>query len=104
MSQIHQKYTAGKLSNSTTEPITLSGKYIWDGTHDSDFPESIQDGTMEEFKHEATTDDEPPNKTSGTIAALVYKGRDDGTKWVVAWSNPVGSDSKVFFYTVFNPI
>ncbi|TYG70484.1 hypothetical protein ES288_D05G317800v1 [Gossypium darwinii] len=66
-----QKYTMGKLWNSTSETVTLSGK---------------------KFTHDAVTEQ---NDVPGSMVGLVYKLH-DGTRWIVAWSNPQGEDSKVY--------
>ncbi|MBA0866128.1 hypothetical protein Goshw_018165, partial [Gossypium schwendimanii] len=76
-----QKYTMGKLWNSTSETVTLSGKKVWQGSHDADFPETIEDGDQ--------------NDVPGSVVGLVYKLH-DATRWIVAWSNPQGEDSKVY--------
>ncbi|KAB2083889.1 hypothetical protein E1A91_A05G305800v1 [Gossypium mustelinum] len=87
-----QKYTMGKLWNSTSETVTLSGKKVWHGSHDADFPETIEDGDVGEFTHDAVTEQ---NDVPGSVVGLVYKLH-DGTRWIVAWSNPQGEDSKVY--------
>ncbi|KHG25363.1 Oxygen regulatory nreC [Gossypium arboreum] len=87
-----QQTTNGKLSNSSSEALTLTDKKVWQGSHYADFPEIIEDGDAREFTHESVTDDDD---SYGSVAGLVYRRR-DGTKWVVAWSNPLDENSKVY--------
>ncbi|MFQ6662346.1 hypothetical protein Gotur_030207 [Gossypium turneri] len=87
-----QQTTNGKLWNSTSEALTLTDKKVWQGSHYADFPEIIEDGDAREFTHESVTDDADSH---GSVAGLVYRRR-DGTKWVVAWSNPLDENSKVY--------
>ncbi|MFQ6640238.1 hypothetical protein Gotur_016799 [Gossypium turneri] len=74
-----QQTTNGKLSNSSSEALTLTDKKVWQGSHYADFPEIIEDGDAREFTHESVTDDAD---SLGSVAGLVYRRR-DGTKWVV---------------------
>ncbi|KAB2031379.1 hypothetical protein ERO13_D05G285600v2 [Gossypium hirsutum] len=85
-----QKSTTGKLWNSSSQTLTLTDKKVWQGSHYTEFPETIQDGDNGEFTHDA---DE--GEFSGSIVGLVYRRR-DGTRWVIAWSNPLLGESKVF--------
>ncbi|KAB2086730.1 hypothetical protein ERO13_A04G045100v2 [Gossypium hirsutum] len=87
-----QQCTNGKLWNSSSEALTLTDKKVWQGSHYADFPEIIEDGDSSEFTHESVTDDADSH---GSVAGLVYRRR-DGTKWVVAWSNPLDENSKVY--------
>ncbi|MBA0746331.1 hypothetical protein Gogos_008862, partial [Gossypium gossypioides] len=52
---------------------------VWQGSHDADFPETIEDGDVGEFTHDAVTEQ---NDVPGSMVGLVYKLH-DGTRWIV---------------------
>ncbi|KAK8552655.1 hypothetical protein V6N13_121039 [Hibiscus sabdariffa] len=88
------KYTEGYLRNSSGQMMTLLSHEIWVGAVPP-FPDIILDQGTGEFKQSADSGD---GKTPGCVGALAYKFKDgDGKelKWVVAWSNLEGPDSKV---------
>ncbi|KAL4332872.1 hypothetical protein GQ457_07G019680 [Hibiscus cannabinus] len=89
------KYTEGYLRNSSGEMMTLLSHEIWVGAVPP-FPDIILDQGTGEFKQSADSGD---GNTPGCVGALAYKFKGDGDneiKWVVAWSNLEGPDSKVY--------
>ncbi|MBA0788056.1 hypothetical protein Gotri_000063, partial [Gossypium trilobum] len=88
MAEAEEQHTKVKLINSCGHTLSLSGHHVWEGSHTTAFPETILDGDSSQFTHVA-------GHADGSSAALAYELRDDGKKWVVAWSNPRGANTKV---------
>ncbi|GMI90426.1 hypothetical protein HRI_002711900 [Hibiscus trionum] len=87
--QQRQKHTEGYLRNDSQHTLALKSSKVWEGDQRTKFPETILFRDVGEFTHDAGPND-------GSVAGLAYQIADDGKKWIVAWSNPRGEDSKVY--------